>query len=725
MGKKKENDSPDLYGEPAKYDPTFNGPLHNRGCTDVICCIFFMIFIGGYLVVGVLAWLYGDPRQVIYPRNSTGVFCGFGPNQGKPYVFYFDILKCATGTNIMAASLNGLQCPTTQVCVNACPNSYWIVPLSGYFPGAKPKDVFSDKYCSPAIDLQTTTLTVDQILSKELCARFYIPSTAVFNRCIPNIVNLPSIPSNFTLPGSATVNDTASSITNATSDLFMGFNAKALGVKIFEDFTKSWYWILIGLLIAMLASLLFLLLLRFIAGVMVWLLILGVIGVIGYGIWHCYWEYSNYKASNASISAVGFTSDLSVLLRVQETWLAFLIILAVFEVILLLSLIFLRKRILIAIALIKEASRAIGHIMCALLYPLVTFVLLVICVAYWGITALYLATSGMPLYRVMALNQTLPNCASINGTESCDPSSFNASSSPCESARCMFFKYNEEGLFQQNLFNLQIYNVLGFLWCMNFVLALGQCTMAGAFASYYWAFNKPGDLPYFPVASSFIRTLRYHVGSLAFGSLILTIVQFIRIILEYLDHKFKAAQNPCIRFIMCCLKCCFWCLEKFIKFLNRNAYIMIAIYGKNFCTSAKNAFCLLMRNIVRVVVLDKVTDLLLLFGKLMVVGGVGVLAFFFFSGRIEMPSETFNARSLNYYWVQIIVIIFGPHLLSSGFEQIFFSMYHIGKDPSSLSLCTVEDLERNDGSQEKPYYMPKSLMKILNKKNKQPKESKN
>lgn len=718
MGKKKENDSSDPYGEPAKHDPTFNGPLKNRGCTDVICCIFFMVFIGGYLVVGVLAWLYGDPRQVIYPRNSTGVFCGIGPNEGKPYVFYFDILKCATGTNIMAAALNGLQCPTTQVCVNTCPNSYWIVPLSGYFPSANPRDVFSDKYCSPAIDLQTTKLTVDQILSKELCARFYIPSTPVFNRCIPKIADLPGIPSNFTLPGTATANETASSIISATGDLFMGFNAKALGVKIFEDFAKSWYWILIGLLIAMLASLLFLLLLRFVAGVMVWVLIVGVIGVIGYGIWHCYWEYSNYKANNASISAIGFTSDVSVLLRVQETWLAFLIILAVLEVVLLLSLIFLRKRILIAIALIKEASKAIGHIMCSLLYPLVTFVLLVICVAYWGITALYLATSGVPLYRVMALNHSLPNCASINGTEPCDPLSFNASSSPCESARCMFLKYNEEGLFQQNLFNLQIYNVLGFLWCMNFVLALGQCTMAGAFASYYWAFNKPGDLPYFPVASSFLRTLRYHVGSLAFGSLILTIVQFIRIILEYLDHKFKAAQNPCTRFIMCCLKCCFWCLEKFIKFLNRNAYIMIAVYGKNFCTSAKNAFCLLMRNIVRVVVLDKVTDLLLLFGKLMVVGGVGVLAFFFFSGRIEMPGETFSASSLNYYWVPIITVVVGSYMIAKG----FFSVYSMCVD--TLFLCFLEDLERNDGSPEKPYYMPKSLMKILSKKNKQPKQNK-
>lgn len=33
------------------------------------------------------------------------------------------------------------------------------------------------------------------------------------------------------------------------------------------------------------------------------------------------------------------------------------------------------------------------------------------------------------------------------------------------------------------------------------------------------------------------------------------------------------------------------------------------------------------------------------------------------------------------------------------------------------SLCAVEDCERHDGSEEKPYYMSKELMKILGKHN--------
>ena len=40
-------------------------------------------------------------------------------------------------------------------------------------------------------------------------------------------------------------------------------------------------------------------------------------------------------------------------------------------------------------------------------------------------------------------------------------------------------------------------------------------------------------------------------------------------------------------------------------------------------------------------------------------------------------------------------------------------------------LFPVEDLERNDGSSEKPYYMSKDLMKILGKKNKKADKNKN
>ncbi|XP_051991233.1 choline transporter-like protein 4 isoform X2 [Xyrauchen texanus] len=721
MGGKKheEEQNSSEYGQPVQYDPTFNGPIHKRSCTDIICCALFMLVITGYMVVGILAWLYGDPRHVLYPRNSTGMFCGLGVNKDKPNVMYFDILKCATATNIMAAALQGLQCPTTQVCVKSCPAEFWALSPLANLANAKPADYFKQEYCVPSFQLQDTKLSSMQIINQELCPFFLTPTTSVLGRCLPSFggdaFNPSNIPTNFSI-NNMSANQSVNAIMNATGDLVNGFNAKDVGLRIFEDFANSWQWIVAGLVIAMVVSVLFLLLMRFTAPILVWVLIIGVLAVGAFGIWYCYNEYQSLANSNLTFNNVGVTSNVQVYLQVRDTWLAFLIILCVVEAILLLALIFLRTRILIAIALIQETSKALGHMMSTLFYPIITFVLLLVCVSYWGITALYLATSGGPMYKVVALNTSQGDCSTIGANVTCDPEKFNITQYPtCPSARCVFINYNTEGLFQKNLFNLQIYNVVAFLWCANFVIALGHCTLAGAFGSYYWAFSKPADIPTFPLTQSFMRALRYHVGSLAFGALILTLVQLVRIILEYLDHKFKEAQNPCTRFIMCCLKCCFWCLEKFIKFINRNAYIMIAIYGKNFCVSAKNAFSLLMRNIVRVVVLDKVTDLLLFFGKLLVVGGVGVLAFFFFSGRIPGSGTTFETAALNYYWMPIITVVFGAYLIAHG----FFSVYNMGVD--TLFLCFLEDLERNDGSPQKPYFMSKNLMKILNKKNKQPK----
>ncbi|KAM9403729.1 choline transporter-like protein 4 [Salvelinus alpinus] len=670
-------------GYAAPYDPFFSGPVRKRSCTDLICCILFLAVIAGYMVMGVLAWLFGDPRHVLFPRNSTGMFCGVGMNRDQPRMIYVDILKCATTTKVMAAALGGVQCPTTQVCVPKCPSHFWMLSAAAYDPDANPKDFFHQQYCDHSLNLTTTTWTVQEILDAELCPSFLVPSKSALGRCLPSLHALKSAPSNFTLPGMASVNETVNSIRSAMGSLISGFNRKAIGVRIFEDFASSWYWILLGLTLALLVSVVFMLLLRYLAIVLVWILMVGLLVVGGYGIWHCYTEYYHFSTSKLKFGDLSFNTNISVYLQVKETWLAFLIILCVWESILILVLSCLRRRLSVAVALMEESSRVVGYLMSTLLYPLFTFVLLVVCVAYWGMTSLYLVTSGAPLYRVVSLSDpSVDKCSLINGSETCKPQTFNSSAYPyCPSVRCIFFKYDDTGLFQQNLVYLQVFNVFAFLWCVNFVIALGQCTLAGTFASYYWAFSKPAEISPFALSQCFIRTLQYHVGSLAFGALLLTCFQLVRLVLEYLNRKTRGSQNACGRFLLNCLRCCFWCLEYFLKILNRNAYIMIAIYGESFCVSAKNAYSLLMRHIGRVVLLDRVTDMLIFFGKLLVVALVGVLAFFFFSGQIRLPGDTFQAEMLNYYWVPILTVMAGAYLIA----QAFFSVYSMCID--TLFLC--------------------------------------
>jgi len=92
---------------------------------------------------------------------------------------------------------------------------------------------------------------------------------------------------------------------------------------------------------------------------------------------------------------------------------------------------------------------------------------------------------------------------------------------------------------------------------------------------------------------------RFHLGSIAFGSLIIAIVQFIRLVLAYLDRKTKAMQvgwqwlragrgfsataaatvltgvfvpwqdkSKIWKVIFKCVACCLWCFEKCLKFIS-------------------------------------------------------------------------------------------------------------------------------------------------------------
>ncbi|XP_030636989.1 choline transporter-like protein 2 isoform X2 [Chanos chanos] len=692
------------HGEPRKYDPDFKGPIQNRGCTDIVCCILFILAVLGYVAVGIVAWSQGDPRKVIYPTDSMGQFCGQAgtPVANKPYLFYFNIMKCASPMVLLE-----FQCPTTQLCVESCPN------ISTTLHDAKRKtDSTKDPkhikyYQSFCKDTPITGMSVPAILAEGICPAALVASKPFARRCIPS---LSMIGEKLVIGNSERFDDGQGSIRNV-KELVPGIKnativmeARQVVMKIFEDFTRSWYWILICLAMAMVISFIFIVLLRFLAKVMVWVMIIMVILVIAYGIVHCSVEYVNLKnkpGSNVTLQELGFQVDFSVYLHIQQTWLAFIIILAILELIIILLLIFLRKRIAIAIALIEEASRAIGHVMSSLFYPLLTFLLVGVVIAYWATTAVFLSTSNQPVYKIFN------DSACEYSRNTCQPANYSMSEmkKKCPDSECLFAFYGGETPYHKYLIFLQFYNVFLFFWCANFVTALGQMTLAGAFASYYWAFRKPNDIPSCPLFASLGRALRYHTGSLAFGSLILSIIQLIRVLLEYLDHKLKGAQNKFAKFLLCCLKCCFWCLEKFIKFLNRNAYIMVAIYGKNFCTSARDAFFLLMRNVIRVAVLDKVTDFLLFLGKLLIVGLVGVFAFFFFSGRVEAFDPA--TPHLNYYWVPILTVIVGSYLIAHG----FFSVYAMCVD--TLFLCFCEDLERNDGSPARPYYVSPELCKIL------------
>lgn len=204
------------------------------------------------------------------------------------------------------------------------------------------------------------------------------------------------------------------------------------------------------------------------------------------------------------------------------------------------------------------------------------------------------------------------------------------------------------------------------------------------------------------------------MGTIAFGSLLIAIVKIIRVILEFLSRKLKpkVESSKIAKYLVCCLKCCFWCLERFIKFINRYAFIITAVYSLNFCSAAGKAFKLITSNVLRVLVIDRITGFIMFLSNVAITSIVSILAYLFFTKRFPIDSLLTLAPDLNYYFVPVFVIIVGCFTIT----KLFFDVFSMGVD--TLLICVLIDVDMNDGSKARPYFMSKNLRKILHISNK-------
>ena len=237
------------------------------------------------------------------------------------------------------------------------------------------------------------------------------------------------------------------------------------------------------------------------------------------------------------------------------------------------------------------------------------------------------------------------------------------------------------------------YHIFGFIWTFWFLLGVNQVTIAGAIATWYWAREKKA-IPHLPVTRSFYRTIRYHLGSVAIGSLLLAIVIFLQIVLLFI-RRLKPAKNQIVQWLICCCLCCLKCIQFILKFINKNAYIQIAITGEAFCSAASSAMGLLVKNALRLVAVDMVSGFILFISKL----GIGALIAF-----CSYIYLSYNPQGFSLHFPFLTVVLSGVIALLVAIA--FLGVFHLAID--TIFICFLDDCDRNDGSVERPYYMSDS-----------------
>eukprot|EP00928_Gymnodinium_smaydae_P087023 TRINITY_DN71386_c0_g1_i1.p1 TRINITY_DN71386_c0_g1~~TRINITY_DN71386_c0_g1_i1.p1 ORF type:complete len:959 (-),score=180.30 TRINITY_DN71386_c0_g1_i1:83-2959(-) len=244
-----------------------------------------------------------------------------------------------------------------------------------------------------------------------------------------------------------------------------------------------------------------------------------------------------------------------------------------------------------------------------------------------------------------------------------------------------------------------------YLWNNALLIAIGQCVIACAVGIWFFTPMKEKGRGRSPVIRAVKTVFRYHLGSLAFGAFILAVVQFIRYVMKYLEKNAKAQKNKVMVLVLKVVQCLLWCFEKCIKFLNKNAYIQIALLGTNFCTSAKAAFYLIFRNMLR-------------FGTVAILGSI-----IQFIGVVFIMSSTtavgYVVLTLIHPSAAPIVPILSYITLGWLSAKLYMNVFGLVVDTALQCFIIVEEMD-DEASLD---FVPKALKKLCPKKKEEPKEA--
>ena len=149
---------------------------------------------------------------------------------------------------------------------------------------------------------------------------------------------------------------------------------------------------------------------------------------------------------------------------------------------------------------------------------------------------------------------------------------------------------------------MMMYHLFGFLWTTQLFDAFGLIAMSATIAEIYWTKEMHKKEGKWATFNGIWYALRYKLGTAIFGAFVVALVQFIRMMINYVVSKMEqvAGKNAVMQKAIIAINMIVYVIEKIVKYLTRNAYIMCAIAGKGFCRSAYASFKLLVKNISRI-----------------------------------------------------------------------------------------------------------------------------
>ena len=620
-----------------------NGPIddESRKCRDCFCCIIFIVLFALFIVVAAFGFWKGQPSKLLYFYDDTGHACGHDEGyENYPYLYF---------TSVISGLVNfDTDQLINVVCVSSCPNV--TLDPKDYEHGEKYtldckaddvnkckidyKDYYESKIFINRICFPKTEDEIHYNSTIQYLARIYDPETGdVFKKVLDknDIYNDTS--------GATPRVYIAQDAINGETDSQKA-SAKLINLSYFTQLFTLWindlyvtrYAILASIGWTFFLAMFYFLFLRCCAGFITFFLILLVqAGLIVLAVYF-YFLHDDEE----EIQAESDTTDYAF----------FWVFTALAAIWLILTLVFCNK-IRLAIALVEVTSKYIHKTCCIIFVPFLFFVIVVAWIALWLVLLVFLYTSG-----------------------------------EFQSDSKIFASYKMDEKLEYGFW----YHIFMIFYITAVIEAYSQFVYASS--ACIWYFNYEKGTENHPIAKSFERGVRYHFGSLVFGATIVAIIRFLMFFVEYVKKQMEKSvgktQGKCIKCVFCCIECCLACCNKIMEFVNKHAYIQIALKGDSFCTAAWEGFGLIIRNLGRFSALAAISTVFTFIGTIFITVGSCIIGYFLIT-NVEYFSKDLNSCVLP-------VVAFGLIGLIMGI--VTMSIFSVSGDALIHSFLLDEELNK-------------------------------
>ena len=230
--------------------------------------------------------------------------------------------------------------------------------------------------------------------------------------------------------------------------------------------------------------------------------------------------------------------------------------------------------------------------------------------------------------------------------------------------------------------------LFGILWITAWLEYTCNIVVMISASTYYFNSNA-NEEGAADVSLGFSIAYTYHMGSVAFGSFIIALVRFIRIVFLYLAKQAQksSGDNPVVKGVVQCANCVLACIEKICDYINSAAFAYMAVSGDNFCSSAWNGFLLNIKHLMKFSFANLIAKIFILLGK------VSITVANCFSLYFLMSDAVFgDAQEVSSHLGPIAVIALTTYITASIFLGLFDTVV------MALMTCLAIDMDLHSGT---------------------------